>query len=164
MVDDALTHIRRLARPQVLFHLARGAQPTVFGIIISAIWLWIVYVNLVRLPHLGHAHSVFRVACECALCWAFLASAFTVAGVDGRAPLAVGAAVAAVAGAFWARRRIRNEVAVIAKFYELKPVLGMTTKRVHKFWDGEEPEASVTPTAATRGTRPARLAWPAWDL
>lgn len=48
--------------------------------------------------------------------------------------------MAGLVGMWWGWRRIRIAGEVVDKFFAMKPVLGSTSKRVHKFWDEEEGE------------------------
>ena len=146
-------------------HLLTGAVPVLSAIIAVLLWSWIVYVTVVRLPFLGHAHARARAFCAGAIACAFLASAVQVGGINAAPLLAAVAPVGGLLAQAGARARMCNAVAVVGKFKEIRKNVVQTDERLHKFIDHEDPEVwmgalglACTHVVAGAAVVPARAA------
>lgn len=126
----------------VVIHLFAGLSQVGAGLLTTGLWLWIVYVTIVRLPYLGHAHSIVRATLAGGIMWMFGAATVQSTGGDVRVALAAGAVLVAALSGFLAKHRIKKAVGVVTMYYAVRAEVGPNSKRYHRFHDEEEPEVS----------------------
>lgn len=124
---------------------------TLAGTLISLLWVWIAYIHLVRMPFIGHLHCAFRNGVAASLCWIFIMATAQTTGTQATVVAAAGAPLAFVAVAGLSLLRARWAYKVSERFFGLKATLAASAKRVHKFWDCEEPEVRDAAAARVNG-------------